>query len=197
MITLEALEKIASIVMSGATITGIVYGIITARNYKLKIKDKQNEAVFSFYARLKVYLLDFQKRLGKNHGNNILQYKYKNESIKIFENFSKPKQDEVKSFIDFILFFIDFLKNAENQVFLCETFENNFNEFKKKLFDLTELMGSVQYAEYNDNKPAADEYNFISTLVNNLLTDIENEQYKILGKKVSRNIFFLKKKDNK
>jgi len=178
--TLNILEKITDILLSVVSVVGITYGIKTAQNYRSKLKEKYNDSLFSFYARLNVYLLDFQNKLGNSSEKNILLYKYLDSSLRNMENFIKPKDEEVKSFVGFILEFIDFLKNAENQISLSESFHSYFEKFKKILFDLTKLTGTTPYTEYNNNNPVTKEYNSINSLVNKLLNIIEEEQNNIL-----------------
>jgi len=183
MFCLDDLEQVGNILLSLMSMIGIGYGIIIAKDYKSKLKEKHNDSLFSFYARLIIYLLDFQNRLGKSPDNTILSCKYSDSCLANLEDFSKPKYDEIKSFTDFILDFIEFLKNTENQVSLNESFNDNFNQFKHILFDLTKLFGTTPYIEYNDNKPVIAEYNSINSLVNELLTSIKTEQKKILSYK--------------
>ena len=181
MCILDVFEKTASILLSVVSVVGIVFGIITAHNFKSKIEDKRMDSLFSFYSRLKVYLLDFKNRLGKSPNKSVLLCKYTDNSVGDLDSFMKPKEDEVKSFIDFILNFIDFLKNSENQISINKSFHNDFRQIKITLFDLTELAGVTPYAEYNNNRPVSREYNTINSLIDNLLRIIENEQNTILG----------------
>jgi hypothetical protein len=181
MCTLDVFDKIAGILLSFVSVIGIVYGIIVAKSYKSKLKERLKDSLFSFYSRLKIYLLDFQNRLGKSPEKCILLCKYTDDSVKGFEDFIKPNDDEIKSFVGFILDFITFLENTENQISLDVSFHKDFSQFNKILFDLTNLTGMTPYSEYNDNKPVIEEFNSINSLINNLLSIIENNQSKILG----------------
>jgi hypothetical protein len=170
---IDKLRKIVDMLLTVVTIIGILYGIKTANSYKKNLDKKRKDSLFNFYARLKIYLMDFKNRLGASPDESILLYKCPENSLRTSENIKKPAKEEIKYFMDFIRDFINFLKNTEEQISLDNEFNCDFGQFKNLLFKLVKL---DEMAPYDDRNFFIDEYNSTNLLVNKLLFSIDTYQ---------------------
>jgi hypothetical protein len=183
----DIIQKITGSLLSSVSAIAIVAGLIMGGRYISRIKDRQYEAIFGFFARLSNYLFELNNRLKPTVEKSILLYYYNKESINKVTTITIPGLDELASFKQFIQDFIDFLKKTDNQVPMSTKVLVSFEKLKHKIFSLTDLGKIFPYGIYTESMPLSDECNPLNKerneiikLINTLLELIREDQERIM-----------------
>jgi len=178
---IEITDKILGIIISLVSIFGVIVGVSMAYSYISKIKEKKYEAIFNFYSRLHMYLLEIKSKLG-SPDKTVLLRKYEQKCLEKITNITIPDEKETKSFIKFVNDFITFIKDTDNQIPLSSVILKNYNDLKKYLMSSTLLGKDTPYSEYKENYYVKNEHERILSKINMLIEKIESKQYKIVAK---------------
>ena len=175
---IEAIGKVAGVLLSIVSIFGVIAGVYMAYDYISKIKERQYESIFNFYSRFHMYLLEFKIKIA-TPDKSVLLLKYNKNCLGSANNITIPDESEVDVFKGFIITFISFLKDTDNQVPLSSSILEHCNNLKKVLIALTMLGKNTPYEKFDNNSPVTKEHAEIVKLINDLLDKIEKKQLKI------------------
>jgi len=174
-------RDVTSILLHLVTIFSIIRGICMVNDYVKKMEERQYDAIFSFYSRLQMYLIDFRKRVGLDNKKSVLLLLYKPDVRKGTTDIIVPEEKEIDEFRAFVTEFISFLKNSENQVPLTKKIWNTFHDLRITLVNLLHLGEEYSYAtSYDDNTSVATEHRNILSIIKTLLDEIKESQNKIV-----------------
>ena len=147
---------------------GIGGAIILYSEYLVK---KQHEAVFGFYANMRVFLKRLNVFLGDNFSQSIIIVKLYTQSALKANTSSIPSEEYVSAFSDLCYEFLYFLSNSKDNIPAKRGSEDFVNWFNSQL-NIVELLQkgvlfkSNYYGDYSDKVKLEEFYNQIKNDVN-------------------------------
>ena len=158
-------EPIINLIMSSLGIGGaiVLYG-----QYLVK---KQHDAVFGFYANMRVFLKRLNVFLGDNFSQSIIIVKLYTQSALKANTSSIPSEEYVSAFSDLCCEFLNFLSNSKDNIPAKRGSEDFVNWFNSQLNIVELLQKGVLFkanycGDYSDKVKLEEFYNQIKNDVN-------------------------------
>lgn len=167
-------EQIINLFISSAGIGG---AIVLYNKYLAK---KQHEAVFGFYANMRVFLKRLNVFLGENFSQSIIFVKLYTESA--LDNYSPliPSEEYMKAFRDLCCEFLNFLSESKDNV-PAKRGSEDFKKWFKTQISIVELLQKGvlftvnYYGDYTDSNELEKFYNQIKEAVNYIDSTIKDK----------------------
>ena len=169
--SIDLLDKIVKIVSTFLGIVLTILGFSFTHNYKKKRED----AVFGFYAKLKVFLVQLQPKIG-NDIRNIFYCRYQGEQYKQ-KALANNEKMQLQQHIEKIL---DFLHSSNNQIPASSKWHENMDSLLKFLIQYSTLDKNPLVQPKNNGEEAKRAYKKINQVIEEMLKEIKEQQDKLL-----------------